>query len=74
MSLGYFNAKNKLKKIYNSGMKAIKKKDIKYINFLILELGKFKNTLNDKFVIDPFGIYILNKDIKQIQLVLSQHR
>lgn len=66
MDLTYFDAKRELRKIYGFSLKAIKDDDKKYINFLILNLKQLKDCLETKFKIDAFGLYVLNKEIKQM--------
>jgi len=61
--LSYFDAKRELKKIYNLGLKAIQRKDDKYINFLLFNLDQLDDALNNRFNIDAFGLYVLKKEI-----------
>lgn len=63
MNLTYFDAKREIKKIYGLGLKAIHRKDDKYINFLLLNLDGLENALKNKFNIDIFGSYVLKKNI-----------
>ena len=63
MANTYFDARRELKKIYGLGLKAIQRKDDKYINFLLLNLDELEGALQDKFNIDAFGLHILKKDI-----------
>lgn len=66
----YFDAKNELKKFYGLGLKAVKRKDEKYINFILLNLNELENALKDKFNIDRFGLHILKKDIAGMRFFL----
>ena len=68
--LTFFDAKREIKKIYGLGMKAIKRKDDKYINFLLLNLDELEGALEDKFKIDRFGLHILKKDIDGMRHLL----
>lgn len=72
--LSYFDAKRELKTIYNHGLKAIERKDRKYINFLLSNLDQLEKALIDKFELTSFGKYVLNKEIKKMRLFLSQKR
>lgn len=71
MNLTYFDAKAEIKKIHNFGMKAIKSKDVKYINFLVSNLDQLESSLKDKFVLDAFGLYVLKKEINQMRHLLT---
>ncbi len=69
MKLTYFDAKRELKKIHGLGLKAITRKDEKYINFLLLNLDELENALKDKFSIDAFGMHVLKKDIEGMRFL-----
>lgn len=71
MEFTYFDAKRELRKIHGLGMKAIHRKDDKYINFLLLSLDELENALQDKFNIDAFGLHILKKDIDGMRFKLT---
>jgi hypothetical protein len=72
MKLTYFDARRELKRIYWLGVKAIKQLDNRYTIFLTFELDKLQKTLADKFDIDNFGLYLINKEIKQIKAFLAE--
>lgn len=67
----YFDAKRELKKIYGLGLKAIQRKDEKYINFLLLNLDELENALKEKFNIDAFGLHVLTKEINGMRYFLT---
>ncbi len=69
----YFDAKRELKKIYGTGLKAIKKQDAKYINFLLSELDQLENSIQDKdiYELDRFGMSVIKKDIKRVRAKLN---
>jgi len=67
----YFDAKRELKKIYDLGLKAIQRKDDKYINFLLLNLDELEDALKDKFIVDAFGLHVLKKDIDGMRHLLT---
>lgn len=67
----YFDAKREIKKIYGLGLKAIQRKDQKYINFLLLNLDELERDLKDKFNINAFGWHILKKDIDGMRHLLT---
>lgn len=68
MSISYFDFKRDLKKIYMLGNRAIKDKDIKYINLLVFSLNDLKSLLeNNKDEFNTFGYYIINKEIEQMR-------
>jgi hypothetical protein len=69
--MDYFDIKRELSKIYGLGIKAIKRKDAKYINFLLSELDKMKEML-DLEDMDNFGKYVANKSIKNISQWLNR--
>lgn len=69
----YFDAKREIKKMYSFGLKAIKKQDSKYINFLLSELDRLEDLIQDETVyeLDKFGLSILKKDINWVRAKLS---
>jgi hypothetical protein len=72
--LTFFDAKRELKQIYALGLKAIKRKDAKYINYLLFNLEQLDKALIDKFKLDQFGRYVIGKEIKKMRAYLSQKR
>ncbi len=72
--LSYFDAKRELKKIYQLSIKAMQRKDSKYINYLLSNLDQLEVALIDKFELSAFGRYVLNKDIKKMKMYLNQKR
>ena len=66
----YFDAKRELKNIYNLGLNAIKRKDEKYINFLLLNLDELRSALKDKFDLNAHGFYVLKKEIDAMRFLI----
>lgn len=66
--MNYFEAKREIKKIYGLGLKAIQRKDGKYINFLLLKLNELETALSD---IDTFGMYVIKKEIDGMRYFLT---
>lgn len=71
MKLTYFDAKRELKKIYGLGLKAVHRKDEKYINFLLFSLDELENALSDKFDLNTFASHILKKEIDGMRFLLT---
>ncbi len=69
--MNYFDAKREIKTIYGLGVKAIRRKDTKYINFLISNLDKLKITI-DTANVNNFGKYVIKKDIRNISKWLNR--
>lgn len=69
MNTSYFNVKREIKKIYGLCLKAIKQKDISYINFLLLNLDNHEDKLK-KMNIDSFGLHVLKKEIEGMRFFL----
>lgn len=69
--LTYFHAKREIKKIYGLCLKAIRAKDEKYINFLLLKLDELEDALKDRFVLDVFGTHVIKKDIDGMRHLLT---
>lgn len=67
----YFDAKREIKKIYELGLRAIQRRDKKYINYLLFNLDELERDLKDKFNIDAFGLHILKKDIDGMRHLLT---
>jgi len=67
----YFDAKRELKKIYGLGLKAIKRNDAKYINYLLFNLKQLEDSLSEKFDIDAFGTYALKKEIGRMRVFMA---
>jgi hypothetical protein len=72
MKKTYFDAKSELKKTYNQGVRAIKNKDARTINYCLSVLDQLEKDLTDKFELDTFGRHIITKEIKKMRSFLSQ--
>lgn len=71
MKSTYFDAKRELKRIHGLGLKAIQRKDVKYINFLLFNLDKLENALSHDFELDMFGSHVIKKEIDGMRYLLT---
>jgi len=69
-NLIYFNIKRQIKKIYSLGLKAIQRKDQKYINLLLLNLDELECDLTNKCT-ESFTLHLLKKDIDEMRHLLT---
>lgn len=67
----YFDAKKEIKKIYGLGLRAIQRRDEKYINYLLFNLDELERDLENKFNINAFGLHVLKKEIDGMRYLLT---